>query len=314
MEYDSADDILPLFWNTIGKAFIPAVLPWIIYIVFIHKKLKQDMYGKVVLITGASSGLGEQLAHVFYSKGCKVILAARRLDQLERVKNDLLALNPKVTTYTPEIIQLDLTDLSSIPKKATEALAICGQIDILINNGGISYRGDILSTSIDVDMKVMMVNYFGTIALTKAVLPSMIRKKNGQIVSISSVQGRIAIPYRSAYGASKHALQAFMDCLRAEVKSKGITVTVINPGYIKTNLSVNAITGSGQRYGVMDDTTSGGYDATRVAEKIFYSILREDKEFTIAPIAPKVAIMLRALCSPLFFFIMSRRAKRESSA
>lgn len=163
---------------------------------------------------------------------------------------------------------IDLSELNSIPGQVSSVLAIFGHIDILINNGGISNRGAVNETNVDVDIKVMLVNYFGTVALTKgkvivnccicvsnelfvllAVLPTMLARGSGHVVAVSSVQGRIAIPNRSAYAASKHALQAFCDTLRAEVSSHGIKVTVVSPGYIQTKLSLNALTGSGQTYG-----------------------------------------------------------------
>lgn len=132
---------------------------------------------------------------------------------------------------------------------AQQALSIHNGIDILINNGGISVRANALDASLDIDLKVMTVNYFGTVALTKSIAKSMIHRGNGHVVFISSVQGKIALPQRSAYSASKHALQAFADSLRAEVAAKGVKVTCISPGYIQTQLSMNALTANGEKYG-----------------------------------------------------------------
>lgn len=178
-----------------------------------------------------------------------VILAARRKEELERVKKDLLEIHSVTQTHPPVILSLDLSDFESHPEKITQVLDIFGHIDILINNGGISVRSAALETSLEVDMRIMNVNYFGSIALTKAVLPSMIKRKEGRIVCISSVQGKFAIPHRSAYAASKHALQAFCDTLRAEMEEHNVKVTCISPGYINTALSRNALTGSGSAYG-----------------------------------------------------------------
>lgn len=146
---------------------------------------------------------------------------------------------------------LDLSDLNSLPDKVAKILQIFGHVDILVNNGGISVRSDVVSAAIDVDIKVMMVNYFGSVAMTKAVLPSMQQRGEGKIVFISSVQGKFAIPFRSAYAASKHALSAFTDSLRAEVHKDGIKVLTVSPGYINTAISLNALTSSGQSYGGM---------------------------------------------------------------
>lgn len=142
-----------------------------------------------------------------------------------------------------------MADLSALPAKVAQILQIFGHVDILINNGGISVRSDVASAAVDVDIKVMMVNYFGSVAMTKAVLPSMCRRRQGRIVFVSSVQGKFAIPFRSSYAASKHALSAFSDSLRAEVHKDNVRVLLVSPGYINTALSLNALTSSGQNYG-----------------------------------------------------------------
>lgn len=160
----------------------------------------------------------------------------------------------------------------------------------------------------------------------------MIAKRSGHVVAISSVQGRIAIPQRSAYAASKHAFQAFCDSLRAEVADNGIKVTVINPGYIKTNLSLNALTNDGKKYGgivlklcikllltsfvfvfsVMDQKTSQGYPADFVAKKIVDSVVAEDSEMTLANVDARIAIFLRTVIPSLYFWIMNKRANKKT--
>ena len=165
----------------------------------------------------------------------------------------------------------------------------------------------------DVDIKVMLVNYFGTIALTKAALPSMIRRKEGRIVFVGSVQGKFAIPHRSAYTASKHALQAFSDSLRSEMDEHNVKVTLVSPGYIKTSLSLNALTGSGKQYGVLDPTTEYGYTTEYVSKQILKGILRDEKDMIIAPITPNLAIWLRFICPSLYFWIMAKRARKLAS-
>lgn len=129
-----------------------------------------SLEGKVVLITGASSGLGESLAQCLYKEGCRLIVAARRYAELERVRDQLLGSGlRRGNVYPPVIIQLDLQDLENLPDKMRTVLGVYGHIDILINNAGISYRGEVIDTNIDVDMKIMKVNYFGTVALTKGI-------------------------------------------------------------------------------------------------------------------------------------------------
>jgi len=292
---------------------MPIAIPWILFN-FIHvisnKKKRAALNGKVVLITGASSGLGEALAHVFYSCGCKLILVARRKQELQRVKDTLLSTHHTVPTNVPVILPLDLTEIHSLSAEVSKVLKIHGRIDILINNAGISYRGEIIDTKTDIDIKVMLINYFGQIALAKAVLPSMIKQNSGHIVCISSIQGKIAIPFRSAYAASKHALQAWCDTARAELDAKNIKITVVSPGYIKTSLSLNAVTGSGEKYGIMDETTEKGYPPLEVAEKILNAVARGDKEVTIGNFSQKVAILLRIIWPSAYFWVMQNRAKR----
>ncbi|XP_011644289.1 dehydrogenase/reductase SDR family protein 7-like [Pogonomyrmex barbatus] len=304
-------------WNIVWWLFklfgLPITIPWLVYHfydIMQQKRRRSALSKKVVMITGASSGLGEALAHVFYSSGCRIILVSRRKEELERVKNDLMDTHQTVLTYPPIVLPLDLTDINNLKNEVSKAIMIHGRIDILINNAGISYRGEVIDTNVDVDIKVMLSNYFSQVALSKIVLPYMIQQQSGHIIGISSIQGRIAIPFRSAYAASKHALQAWYDTARAELADKNIKFTVVNPGYVKTSLSLNALTGTGQVYGVMDKTTENGYEPKYVAKCILKSVLKQEKEIIIAPFSPKCAIILRTLLPSLFFWIMQKRAKK----
>uniref|UniRef100_A0A182WKC7 Dehydrogenase/reductase SDR family protein 7-like n=1 Tax=Anopheles minimus TaxID=112268 RepID=A0A182WKC7_9DIPT len=302
-----------LYWWVLATLFLPLAIPGLVLKLLTMMKAQRNarnLNGKVVLITGASSGLGEALAHSFYLAGCKVVLAARRKEELERVRKDLLELHATVPTHPPIILPLDLSDLNSITGKVQSVLEIHGAIDILVNNGGISVRGDALSTSIDVDIRIMLVNYFGTVAITKACLPSMIARKEGRIVCISSVQGKFAIPHRSSYSASKHALQAFCDSLRAEVAKDNIKVTLISPGYINTAISMNALTGSGATYGKMDAATASGASAEDSASGILKAIARDEKDIIMAPFAPRAAYWLRHALPSVYFWVMKKRAEK----
>ncbi|XP_054698712.1 dehydrogenase/reductase SDR family member 7B isoform X1 [Grus americana] len=145
-------------------------------------------------------------------------------------------------------------------------------------------------------------------------LPSMIKRRQGHIVAISSVQGKISIPFRSAYAASKHATQAFFDCLRAEVEQYDIDVTVVSPGYIQTNLSLNAVTADGSRYGVMDKNTAEGQTAAEVAQVVLNAVGQKKKEVLVAGLTPSLAVYLRNLFPRLFFTLMATRAKKERKA
>lgn len=311
MKEESLTGLRIIWW--LFKLFgFPITIPWLIYHLYDvmqQKRRRRMLNEKVVIITGASSGLGEALAHAFYSCGCKVVLIARRKEELERVKNSLLKTLQTGPTYPPTVLPMDITNINSIPSEIEKIMDIYGKVDILINNAGISHRGEALNTKVDVDIKIMLTNYFAQIALAKAVLPCMVQQQSGYIVCVSSIQGKIAIPYRSAYAASKHALQAWCDSCRAELAEKNIKITVASPGYIKTALSLNALTGTGQVYGVMDKATQQGYSSEYVADCILKAVLKEEKDLIITPFAPKAAMYLRTLWPSLYYWIMQKRAK-----
>ncbi|CAG0897716.1 unnamed protein product [Cyprideis torosa] len=250
-----------VLWGTVSRLrnaiLRPFTLPFIFFImaykffwVWLEKRRRGTLHGKVVLVTGASSGLGKSIARKFYHLGSRVILSARNKAELEEFRAELLAGQQGSTTFPPVVLPMDLQDVNSIEALVQNVLRLnSGRVDILINCGGIGYRGTIADTALDVDIRLMLVNYFGHVALTRALLPSMRSARSGHIVFIGSVQGKMAIPQRSSYSASKHALGAFCDCLRAEVAADGIQVSLVAPSYIKTNFSRNAVTGEGDRHG-----------------------------------------------------------------
>jgi short-subunit dehydrogenase len=199
---------------------------------------------KTVWITGASSGIGEALAVAWSREGARVILSARNEAELERVR--ALCDEPSRHVVRP----LNVTDMDAIRDAAHEV----GEVDILVPSAGVSQRSLAAETDLAIDRAIMEVNYFGTIALTKAVLPSMLKRGSGQLVPISSVIGHVGIPLRSAYAASKHALHGFFNALRAEVHKHGVRVTIVCPGYIRTKVSENALRGDGTAYGKLDET------------------------------------------------------------
>ncbi len=217
---------------------------------------------KIVWITGASSGIGEALAYALSKKDALLILSSRKVQKLEQVRQNCE--HPE----RHEILPLDLKEVDGLKEKAGQALSFRGRVDILINNGGVSQRARADETSIDVDRDLMDINYFAPVALTKAVLPSMQARKQGHIVVVSSLTGKFGVPYRSGYAASKHALHGFFDTLRAEIWRDKIFVTIVCPGYIKTDISVNALTGDGTAQGTMDKGQANGLSAESCARRI----------------------------------------------
>uniref|UniRef100_A0A673GPW5 Dehydrogenase/reductase SDR family member 7B n=1 Tax=Sinocyclocheilus rhinocerous TaxID=307959 RepID=A0A673GPW5_9TELE len=286
MERVSGLGVGPLAAGTVGLLILLKVIQ--------RLRHKQSVQDKVVVITGASSGLGKECARVFHAAGARLILCGRDQKRLQEVVEELG--NKNSHTYV---------------RAAEEILKCHGHVDVLINNAGISYRGNILDTHVSVQRDVMETNYFGPVALTQAILPSMVDRRTGHIVVISSVQGKISIPYRSAYSASKHATQAYFDCLRAEVERLGLQVSVISPGYIRTNLSINAVTGDGSKYGVMDKTTARGSDPVDVARAVLKAVCHKQKDVVLAGLLPTAAIYLRTLWPALYFRLMASRAIKE---
>ncbi|XP_050664488.1 dehydrogenase/reductase SDR family protein 7-like [Leptidea sinapis] len=299
---------LSLYVKYVGLSLVSGFTMFKLFNTFVERKRRDALKGKVVVITGASSGIGEALAHVFYENGSKVVLASRRLSELERVKQDLLAKNVNGPTVEPVVVELDLSNLNELDAFVERVHNLCGQVDILVNNGGVSHRGSILHTKMDVYEKIMRINYFGSVGLSKAVLPKMVERKSGQIVFVSSVQGLISIPDRSAYGASKHAMQAFGDALRAEMYQHNISVSVVSPGFVQTAVSLNALTGSGDNHGVMDKSTAQGFTAEYTATKIIDMIVNKDNELIVSQCIPRLAIFLRHTIPSLYFWLMARRA------
>lgn len=242
---------------------------------------------KVIWITGASSGIGKAIALELSKHSVKLILSSRNKAALETVKSSCQH-SENVT-----IVALDLEKYENSSKYVAKALSCFGSIDVLINNGGISQRSFVVDTDIAVDKKIMDINFFGTIALSKALLPHFIHNKSGHFVVISSIVGKIGTPRRSTYAASKHALHGFFDSLRAEQHSNNIKVTLACPGYVKTNVSINALTADGSPQNKMDNTTSNGLLSDVFARRLIRAVEKEKEEVYIAQLREKMAIYLK---------------------
>jgi dehydrogenase/reductase SDR family member 7B len=227
---------------------------------------------KKVWITGASSGIGEALALAFANEGAYLILSARNEVELKRVKMNCIG------AEHIDIVLLDIGNHEEIFKIAKETIAKVGNIDVLINNAGISQRSLAKDTDFQVDTHIINVDLLGTIAMTKAVLPAMLAQKSGHIVTITSLMGKFGAPLRSSYAAAKHGLHGFFDTLRAEVFDDNIKVLMVCPGFVHTNISINAVVADGSKQGTMDEATSKGLDPSVVATKIIKAMRREKEE------------------------------------
>ena len=265
-----------------------------------------NISSKVIWLTGASSGIGEALAYALARKKVKLILSSRRKEELERVKGNCHPLaQPNI-----RILPMDLGEGSTLQLTTEAAVQLFGHIDILLNNGGISQRALAKDTIVEADRRIMEIDYFGTMALSKYLLPHFIKRKSGHYVTVSSVMGLIGTPYRSGYAAAKHALHGFFDSLRAELwrESKSIYVTMICPGWVRTNISMNALMGDGSKLNQMDSTTSDGLDAKVVAKKIIAAIESRENEVYIGGLKEVAAVYLKRYMPGLFARIV-RKAK-----
>jgi short-subunit dehydrogenase len=224
--------------------------------------------GKIIWLTGASSGIGEALTYQLDKKKCKLVLSSRKEEELQRVKANC------THHENIKIISLDLENLNELPEKAKAAIEAFGHMDMLINNAGISQRSEIINTNINVYKRLMDINYLGTIALSKAVLPYFVKAKNGHIVTVSSLMGKFAGPLRSGYCGSKHALHGFFDVLRMEHEKDGINVTMICPGYVQTNIDKNALTADGSPQEKHDVENQNGLAVDIFVKKMIRAIER----------------------------------------
>jgi short-subunit dehydrogenase len=265
-----------------------------------------SLQGKVIWLTGASSGIGEALAYELARKKVKLILSSRRKEELERVKGNCHPLaQPEI-----KLLPFDLAESSNLQLITEAAVHLFGHIDILINNGGISQRSLAKDTQINVDRKIMEVDYFGTLSVTKYLLPHFLRRKSGHYVVVTSAMGIIGTPYRSGYAAAKHALHGFFDSLRAELwkESKNIHITLVCPGWVRTNVSLNAMLGDGTKLNQMDSTTQDGLDPKVFARKMVHAIDKKKNEVYIGGAKEVMAIYLKRFFPDLFARIV-RTAK-----
>ena len=231
----------------------------------IKKNLMKNT-NKIVWITGASSGIGAELAKIYSHRGIKLILSSRNVRALERVKSEC---------YYPEnikILPIDLNDFYAAPDLVKKAYNIFGRIDILINNAGVSQRSLIVDTQFDVLKKLIEINYLGTVALSRALLPFFLKQGFGHYVVVSSVMGKYGSPFRSGYSAAKHALHGFFDVMRMEHQKDNINVTIICPGFVRTPIAMNSLIGDGSVLGVDDLATRKGLKVEDFARKMVRSV------------------------------------------
>jgi len=252
---------------------------------------------KITWITGASSGIGESLVYAFVSRGAFVVASSNDIQGLERVKTKCG--NKSIMV---RCVPFDLSETTGINEVVENVIKETGRIDFLLNIGGISQRARIEETPIWLDRKIFEINYFGTIALTKAVLPYMIKQKSGHVLATSSISGRFGFPLRSAYSASKQALHGFFETLFLENKHNNIKSSVIIPGRVRTSISFHALDADGKEHGKMDDGQAKGLLPEEAAEIIIKGILKNKREILVGK-GEMMILHIRRYLPWLFFRI-----------
>ncbi|MCE4564278.1 SDR family NAD(P)-dependent oxidoreductase [Maribellus sp. CM-23] len=259
-----------------------------------------DFSGKTIWVTGATSGIGKEVALALSKEKCTLILSGRNEAALEEVAS---LCNSNGSTAYP--VSFDLGNIPTIEAACQKVNAKGLVPDALYHFGGISQRALVSETPLQVDRKIFEVNYFGTIALTKLVLPGMIAKGDGHIAATSSIVGKFGFPYRSSYSASKQALHGFFESLLAENKQNNIRVSMIIPGFISTNISVNAVNSSGEAHGKLDENQAGGMPADQCAKIICKGLKREKKEILVGN-KEIIMVYIRRFLPRLYYYLASR--------
>ncbi len=280
------------------------VLRCIFTLTNVKTSMKSFYHNKTVWVTGASSGIGEYLVYELVNMGARIILSARREEELRRVV-DQSGAHPEQTYILP----LDLANHQELSSKVDQAVSWKGHIDLLINNGGISQRALVTSTNLDVEKKIFDVNYFGTVELSRHMAKYMIKRGSGHINVVSSVLGKLSVPGRSSYCSSKHALHGYFNALRAELYQYGIGVSIVTPGYIKSQVSVNAVTSDGKSHSKMDIQQQKGMDTDIFSRKMLKKIASGRLEFSIG--GPEIYAIYLMRWMQWFTFRVQRQIKFE---
>lgn len=242
------------------------------------------MKDKVVIITGASSGIGEALARKFATEGSSLVLAARRIERLTALKEELPGTDVLV-------VQADVTVASDCQKLVSEAVERFGRIDILINNAGISMRSIFEEVELDVIRRVMDVNFWGTVYCTKFALPYLLQAK-GSVVGVISVAGHVGLPGRTGYAASKFAVRGFLDTLRIENLKKGLHVLVAAPGFTASEVRMSALNARGLQQGESPRDEGKMMSAEACAAHIYRAVKKRKRQIVLTFVEGKLTVFL----------------------
>lgn len=255
---------------------------------------------KIVWISGASSGIGEALVYELINRGAFVIASSENEPELQRVKKNC-------GTYQNHcfIQVLDLEKQDNYPELTEKIIHTHKKIDILLHVAGVSQRSMDEDISFETFRRIFEINFFGTVALTKAVLPYMKKQGHGHIAVTSSIVGKFGFPMRSAYSSSKHALHGYFETLRAELNKENIAITIVIPGRVNTSISDNALTGDGKRWGKRDAGQAASLSTKKAAEIIVKSIRKNKREVLVGG-KELIMVHLKRFFPAIFWKIVNR--------
>uniref|UniRef100_A0A8D0KPJ2 Dehydrogenase/reductase SDR family member 7C n=1 Tax=Salvator merianae TaxID=96440 RepID=A0A8D0KPJ2_SALMN len=302
---------------------LPLLVVVISGVLYIYRTVTQLMSksvvrSKVVVITDALSGVGKECSRVFHAGGARLVLCGKHLEKLETLYDALNSVADPSATFTPKLVLLDLSDVNCIQDVAKEILDCYGCVDILINNASTKVKGTVQNISLEIDKKIMDANYFGPITLTKALLPNMLSRRTGQIILVNNIQGKLGVPFRAAYAASKHAALGFFDCLRAELQEFGVCVSTVAPSFIHSydtqplpepHPQPNKVESSVWKY--LSRKLAYGVRPAEVAEEILRTVNRKKQEVFLANPIAKAAVYIRTFFPELFFAVVAAGVKEK---
>ncbi|XP_077482189.1 dehydrogenase/reductase (SDR family) member 7Cb [Stigmatopora argus] len=283
-----------------------------IYNEVMHFMAKSLVRNQVVVITDAVSGVGTECAHLFHKGGARLILCGTNWDKLESLYDSLTNDADPSETFAPKLVILDFSDMESLEDVSAEVVDCYGCVDVLICNSSMKLKAPVQSVSLELDKNIMDINYFGPTTLTKGILPTMIPRRSGQIILVNSIQGRLAVPFRSSYAASKHAVQAFFDCLRAELEEYGITVSTVSHTFIDANVTPSSEKPDSKVNSLASFVASQltyGVNPAVLANEIMQTVNRKRKEVVLAHPIPRVAVYLRAFLPSFLFAVLGAGVK-----
>lgn len=295
-------------WLVLPAVLLAAAVLYLYTLILSHLA-KTTVRNKVVLITDSLSALGNECAKLFHTGGARLILCGSNWEKLEALAEQLTSQSDPTLTFPPKLVELDFSDMESVPEVISEILECFCCLDVLVFNSSMKLKAPVHSLSLQMDRLLMDVNYFGPITLVKGFLPSLMSRRTGHILLVNSIQGKLAMPFRTTYAASKHAVQAFFECLRAEVQEYGITVSTINHTFIKTSSSNSKDEITARSMRTDHRQTPPGVSPKDVATELLRTLSSKKKEILMARWFPKAALYVRSLFPNLFFAIMAARVR-----